>query len=706
MPCFSPLCVSAWRRVRGLLKKPKGASRVASRNQSSTTEIPPTIQPKPKDDGVDGVYSPPRSLVCDYCWSQGLFAPGPFQQAWISQTSFKDFSTATTWAQVEASASQGCQWCKLLLSTRTEAVLQDDLRYTVGFRIDSSRNGATPKGVQTLKLTIDDTPHSAYYVYTDRENPATPLIAARPKVLELSQPPTYIMATNVLIDCIRSHEQCPNPHSVSLPTRVVDCSDPQNPKLRIGYGEKAPYAVLSYVWGEGQAHCTTSENVEAYTLGINLDDLPQTIKDAISSTHSLGLRYLWVDALCILQDSREDKAREVAIMRTTFRNAYLTLVAANAKRVSEGFLQDRPLSSPPDIPLPFRFPDHQVGSFWLSPAWRQYDGSTEPVNRRAWCLVERLLSPRVLLYASHTLQFQCQSSVVNIGNAVCPPRTLWRLPDLLFQADADMSKPLSQEDKKTLYYAWNEAIGEYTHRALTDPGDKLLAFAPIAELFQRALKSDYLAGVWADNVVDGLLWYKNSGTRQRRPDAYRAPSWSWASVDGRVMAQTVDDRLDGAAKGTESCEVMACETTILTELLPLGEVIDGTLTVRAVIVAATWNPESSMPEVYLQPSVGMPGSMPGTAQAGPSTMLESPLELIHIGSAYPDSVENVHEVWAVPLRWNTTTEYAAGLIVARASSNEDETKFRRVGYFRTSESAPLWGLCWMSDREAQEVVLV
>ena len=506
------------------------------------------------------------------------------------------------------------------------------------------------------------------------------------------------------MECIRAHEHCPAPHSAALPTRIVDCSDPFKPRLRAVKGENAPYLTLSYARGEDRAYCATTVNVDAYMIKIDPGILPQTIRDAMDATRSLGLRYLWVDALCILQDSKEDRAREVARLGTTFRNAYFTIVAASARKASHGFLQDRSPSSVPDIPLPFRFPDGQVGKLWLSPTWRQYDGSSEPVNQRAWCLGERLLSPRSLVYSSHTLQFQCQTAVVNVGNAVCPATGIRRLPGILFRTDVELSRTLTQEEKNVLRYAWTEIVGEYTQRALTNPEDKLVALAPVAQLFQRAWKSDYLAGLWSDTLVDDLLWYKNSGMRHQRPEAYRAPSWSWAAVDGRVMAHTEDDRLDTGSKDTQSCDVTSCSVAVATPLLPLGEVTAGLLIIQTIMVPATWNPDASLPDLYLQPFDAMPGQVE-LPRRRPSASEASPTDLVHIGCAYPDSVENVHEVWAVPIRWNGATEYAAGFIVARAMEG-GAGRFRRVGYFRTSDSAPPGGLAWMSGREAQEIVLV
>ncbi|TFK83188.1 HET-domain-containing protein [Polyporus arcularius HHB13444] len=491
----------------------------------------------------------------------------------------------------------------------------------------------------------------------------------------------YVMATSCIMDCIRNHEQCPPPHSATLPTRVIDCTDPSKPKLHLSTDEHAPYLALSYTRGKFGSFGTTRETLDASLLGIDLESIPQTVRDAIRSTHALGVRYLWVDALCIVQDSVEDKIREVAQMGSIFRNAYFTIIAASAGSADEGFLQDRKPSSPPDITLPFRCPDGRVGTMSLSPIWRQYDASSEPVCQRAWCLEERLLSPRALTYASHTLQYHCQATIVNVGNAVCKPIAGHRLPTLLFRPDIDdASSTLSPNDLKVLRYSWIEAVGEYSQRSLGDPADKLVAFAAVAEAFKRAWKSDYLAGLWRHSLVQDLLWYKTSESRHSRPQGYRAPSWSWAAVDGHVWPSSLDDRLDTESDDTQACEVLHCEVTPVTSLLPLGPVASGTLTLRAAMYKASWNPAASMPDLYLHHDDA----------AGTSS------EALRIGCAYPDSDECVTEVSAIPVLWNVNTQHAGGLIVARLTGSPaaDSGRYRRVGYFHSPEDG-LEGLRWM-----------
>ncbi|EGN94517.1 hypothetical protein SERLA73DRAFT_163069 [Serpula lacrymans var. lacrymans S7.3] len=111
-----------------------------------------------------------------------------------------------------------------------------------------------------------------------------------------------------------------------------------------------------------------------YLEEIDIRTLPRTIKDAIECTHKLNLRYLWTDTLCILQGSADDKRNEIARMCDIYQDAYVTIIAASAQKVSQGFLQDRP--DPVTTDLPFWCPDGKLGTIskedsrTLHKAWR------------------------------------------------------------------------------------------------------------------------------------------------------------------------------------------------------------------------------------------------------------------------------------------------------------------------------------------------
>ena len=181
-------------------------------------------------------------------------------------------------------------------------------------------------------------------------------------------------------------------------------------------------------------------------------------------------------------------------MRRIYEHAHITIVAASAQKVSEGFLHDRP-HVPPYSHLPFICPDNgQIGAMSLSPVWKQYDDKQEPVNTRAWCLEERLLSPRAFICASNTLQYHCQTHTINIGNSINNPQDGRRLPRLVSSPTTPL--PLSKGDLSRLRVIWHDIVNNYTSRHVTKERDKLLALAGVAEKFHSVMGSAYIAGLW------------------------------------------------------------------------------------------------------------------------------------------------------------------------------------------------------------------
>lgn len=259
----------------------------------------------------------------------------------------------------------------------------------------------------------------------------------RSPILDVGSPRALALARERVDDCVHRHESCAAISVIAdplLPTRLIDCADPTHPRLVSTHRQRGKYLTLSYVWGGDQVHKTTTSNISVYESGINLALLPATIRDAINVTHALGYRFLWVDSLCIVQDSEEDKRREIGRMHHIYRYAHLTIIAASAQKVDEGFLQDRPppqqldlgaLRSGGDITLPFICPTStttsQVGTIHIIPIrlgrvytlglrWPYYSSNPGPISTRAWCMQEYLMSPRSLIFTPRTLQFRCQTT--------------------------------------------------------------------------------------------------------------------------------------------------------------------------------------------------------------------------------------------------------------------------------------------------------
>jgi hypothetical protein len=159
--------------------------------------------------------------------------------------------------------------------------------------------------------------------------------------------------------------------------------------------------------GEDQPHKTTTQNISDYLYGIDSSLLPQTIKDAINTTHALGIRYSWIDTLCIIQDSSDDKTCEISLVDKIYTKACLTIIASSPSRISDGFLHGSRV--PSDTVTQVRYSRNgQIGTVYITPCDALL--GTPTIDTRAWCYQELLLSPHALVFSSHALQYYCHSN--------------------------------------------------------------------------------------------------------------------------------------------------------------------------------------------------------------------------------------------------------------------------------------------------------
>jgi hypothetical protein len=327
--------------------------------------------------------------------------------------------------------------------------------------------------------------------------------------------------------------------------------------------ERAGYIALSYCWGGPQAITTTHSSLERNTKGLKLSSLPPTIRDAVLMVRRLGLEYLWVDALCIIQDSPEDKGREIDAMGRYYRNAFLTIAAASAAAVTEGFLRPRKFLPTCELPL---FSPHGA-SITLSVGVRLLKARPkEPLYSRAWALQEFLLSPRLLIFGSREAVLQCQTTITSVLPSPISYDDSWpceRLP-LNFG---------TFESRRTI---WESIVSDYTSRQLALPGDRLPALGGIARELEVAWNDKYIAGMWQSELLVWLLW--SSDCRVRPSGEPRAPSWSWAAVDGRITFRSFgnieanakvrySDITDGGVKG------QLCLSAVVMPLIMLFDAI-------------------------------------------------------------------------------------------------------------------------------------
>ena len=227
------------------------------------------------------------------------------------------------------------------------------------------------------------------------DDPAAKVAQWRPPNPYVSTDRSFNLAQTWLTECHSSHSLCRLDPVSFMPTRLIRI-DPRDSRASIQLvetkvGELLRWCSLSYVWGGDQPVKTTKATLTFNRQGIPITELPQTIQDAVTVSRRLGVYYLWVDCLCIVQDDPNDIARELAVMPHIYKHAFLTISASCAKSSDDGFLQDRGYfyTSVPPFRLRYQSSADEPGTLFMfesSPGNLDED----PIESRCWTYQERL----------------------------------------------------------------------------------------------------------------------------------------------------------------------------------------------------------------------------------------------------------------------------------------------------------------------------
>ncbi|KAI8951064.1 heterokaryon incompatibility protein-domain-containing protein [Xylaria longipes] len=342
-----------------------------------------------------------------------------------------------------------------------------------------------------------------------------------------------------------------------LPSRLVDLVDHSNSvglTVKKTQGLAIPtYVCLSYGWGGPQAlRCETHRLDSRGNWILPTNDLPATFRDAFRVARKLGYRYIWVDSLCIVQNDEADVEKEILLMPHIYKNSKLTICASIAKSVHDQFLQTRPDFS--QFHIPITLSDRSQGTLYLDSYEFAYPPVDENLASRAWALQERLLSPRVLEYGWRTVRWTCsccngysgdtELSAVNDGPILTKHEPQYSL--FLYVTPAGFRNfPGSREE---LFKGWARIVAVYSNLELSDRQDRLAAIGGITQELERITKVPYLTGLWKYERLSSLLLWNITLPAQKlilRPKPNRAPSWSWAAVDGPVLIHQSEEVADG-----------------------------------------------------------------------------------------------------------------------------------------------------------------
>ncbi|KAF2810918.1 HET-domain-containing protein [Mytilinidion resinicola] len=384
--------------------------------------------------------------------------------------------------------------------------------------------------------------------------------------LSTASPASMALASIWLRNCLENHLPCNNAQGeTTLPRRIIDITSPQHPFLDDGNDRKGEYLTLSYKWGESHRYVTTTETESKHRKEIPLKDLPWTFKEAIHVAHSLGFRWIWIDALCILQDSTEDQLREIGLMDQIFRWSTLTLYAAAGNNADAGLSVNRDPRCVKPCSLPLKTTlDGKTAS---GESYIMLDGVnvSGPLFERGWVLQEEVLASRGLIFGERELAWRClcgfsTESRPNYKHRVDRWQDLghnqydkWRsyssgldgfdtLRMWLYEKDPVPDRTPWQRDNQ--FDHWYTLVKEYSRRSLTYSSDVLPALSGLANALAKKHGCTYVAGLWKEDLQIGLIWYVTGRPyhyRQLlkdRPDDWNInlPSWSWASQWGKAIS--------------------------------------------------------------------------------------------------------------------------------------------------------------------------
>ncbi|ETS77243.1 hypothetical protein PFICI_11117 [Pestalotiopsis fici W106-1] len=368
----------------------------------------------------------------------------------------------------------------------------------------------------------------------------------------------------------------------SMPSLILDVAESGGVKLiQVPATMKEPYVALSYCWGfDRQKTMLTQINRSNLLAGIDLEALDLTISDSIMVTRELGFRYLWIDALCIVQDDEEFKARELEKMGDIYQNAALTIIASGAKDVTEGFLHRRTsnldrFSVFPGYPQPI-FKLHEKGAQTPVVLVPKKDDDEEPWYQRAWTLQEMLFSKRRLQFGLHQTTWLCHCCLGKTKECdgwsedwhFKPSAYMW------FYLPSGTEAELNEE---MVLASWIFLICRYSSRQLRYRRDRLPAISAIAREASSIL-GDYSCGLWTSHLPMCLAWFREPGNVS---DLKGDPSWSWASHEG-VAGWIFEVNEDTSPN--QDFMLLSHNVDLVTPRDPFGEVRRAELHVRGLLL--------------------------------------------------------------------------------------------------------------------------
>ncbi|KAI1739077.1 heterokaryon incompatibility protein-domain-containing protein [Xylaria scruposa] len=439
-----------------------------------------------------------------------------------------------------------------------------------------------PRGIQGAEMLIGRVLQKGWYTIVEfvllasLDNPAAHIFPKRPFSDTFMTDDIMDNIINWVQTCLspNGHDGCWYDGKPQLPTRVIDVGALESNSIKLhttGAEECDNYVTLSYCWGGPQPLTANSITIMQLMNGVNISSLPPTIRDAVLTTRRLGFRYLWVDALCIIQDDEADRNREIGKMGQIYRSSTVTIVAAHSRSAMGGFLKpELERTQTPSFPMSVSIPGSSInGQVTLALALSGMS-PIQPLVTRGWAFQESMLSVRLITFSEFEVYCECNlksaTLILNDGSRR-HASTGMRHGGRLYAPDGRLSNELQQAyrdhgpgwmDTDFLANSWEMIVTQFTCRSLIFPDDRLPGVQGLAgELLKHLspnVRGDYFAGVFTSCLPRLLLWSRSNvpgtldwpdGQENAQPRqmmqterSKRAPTWSWACVDYPVLFYT------------------------------------------------------------------------------------------------------------------------------------------------------------------------
>ncbi|KAJ1324134.1 HET domain-containing protein [Microdochium nivale] len=405
--------------------------------------------------------------------------------------------------------------------------------------------------------------------------------------------------------CLKTHPRCQVKSKDYIPTRLLHVTKGGLLQLRFqtDIPTGANYTALCHRWDDEADPCclTTRENIEDRKNNISWDEIPSVFDDFIKLSLGLGVSYVWIDSLCIVQDDAEDREREATSMMRIFNNALVTIAALcsgspqqsmfckntslqqklvtvkHGSKRHDLFARELTLDMPAVM---FRTSRDGIAA----PSLGRNDRNSFSLLMRAWPFQDCLVSSRVAYIGAQEVSMECREAITcecglhHTDDTVKPQHAL---------AKWAPTSPLAATlfGKRTREDGWQDMVTKYSALKLSSEKDRLLALGGYAQQYAQAnVGQQYLAGLWSGNLVQHLLWTTTTPVPVVTADepGCIAPSWSWASAGGPVTFPWQHSRTNGPRMDFSIVEA-SCKSA---DGNPFGVAVSGWLRLKGNLTTA------------------------------------------------------------------------------------------------------------------------